>query len=818
MKGSRAGGVALCLLGVWECAAQQRAVPPIKDRIAGMEKQDGFFPTYWDSRTGKLWLEAGRWGQEFLYVNSLAAGVGSNDIGLDRGQLGRTRIVRFERVGPKVLLIQSNYSYRANSRNPDEQRAVRESFAESVLWGGDVDAEEGGRALVDATSLFLRDAHDVAGSLRRANQGTWRLDNARSAFYLERTKNFPKNTEVEVTLTFAGDAPGFFVREVVPTPDAITVRQHHSLIELPESGYTPRAFDPRAGYFGGQYMDYSAPVAEPVVQRFIARHRLSKRDPRAPVSEPVKPIVYYVDRGAPEPIRTALVEGARWWNQAFEAAGYKDAFRVELLPEGADPMDVRYNVVQWVHRSTRGWSYGSTVSDPRTGEIIKGKVTLGSLRVRQDFLIAEGLLAPYETGKPASPDMERMALARLRQLSAHEVGHTLGLSHNFVASATGQASVMDYPHPYAKLNDAGVPDLSHAYATGIGAWDKVAVVYGYQDVVPGEDEKQALDGVLRAANARGLYFLTDADARPPGSAHPQNHLWDNGTNAVDELERVMNVRRKALDRFSENNIREGAPMGTLEDTLVVVYLSHRYQVEAAAKSLGGLIYRYALRGDGQPVAALLSGPEQRRALEALLKTIAAGELALPERMLALLPPRPPGYSRTRESFRGRTGITFDALAPAESAASITIAMLLDAQRAARLVQYAARDRTLPPLEEVIRRLVEVSWKTPRKPGLPGETQRAVDMVALRHLMGLAADERAAPAVRAITARQMESLKAWLKAAVETDSTQRALNAFAASEIERFQKDPKQYALPPAIEPPPGMPIGTDWCEWEGAAN
>ncbi|HEX4544144.1 MAG TPA: DUF5117 domain-containing protein, partial [Candidatus Acidoferrum sp.] len=424
----------LCLAGHRAAAGPETTqTPTITDKTAGMQKLPGYFNLYWDAKLGKLWLEIDKWSTEFLYQSGLPAGIGSNDIGLDRGQLGATRIVRFERIGPKVLLIQENLDYRAVSTDPDERRAVHDSFAESALSGFSVAAEEKDDALVDASEFFLRDAHHVPEALRRAKQGTYHLDGSRCAIYLAQTKNFPLNTEVEATLTFAGEEPGSWVREVTPSPESITVREHHSFVQLPPLGYKPRAYDPRGSFFGISYMDYATPISEPIRKRFIARHRLEKKDPKTAMSEPVQPIVYYLDRGAPEPIRSALLEGARWWNQAFEAAGYKNAFRVELLPEGADLMDLRYNVIQWVHRATRGWSYGAAVIDPRTGEIIKGHVTLGSLRVRQDYLIAEALLAPYEKGKPVSPKMQQMALARLRQLAAHEVGHTLGLEHNYSA-------------------------------------------------------------------------------------------------------------------------------------------------------------------------------------------------------------------------------------------------------------------------------------------------------------------------------------------------------------------------------------------------
>jgi hypothetical protein len=739
---------------------------------------------------------------------------------LDRGQLGNERIVKFQRVGPKVLMIQPNYAYRAISDNPDERRAVQEAFAQSVLWGFEIAAEENSRVLVDASDFYLRDAHDVIGALKRTNQGVYKLDNSRAAFYLPRTKNFPQNSEVEVTLTFVGDSPGQFVEQVVPSPEAITVRQHHSFIQLPDNDYQPRVFDPRAGFFGISYMDYATPISEPIRKRFISRHRLQKKNPNAAKSEAVEPIVYYLDRGAPEPIRSALMEGAQWWNQAFEAAGYKDAFQVQLMPEDADPMDARYNVIQWVHRSTRGWSYGSTVTDPRTGEIIKGHVTLGSLRVRQDFLIAEGLLAPYEEGKSISPAMQEMALARLRQLSAHEVGHTLGLSHNYAASVKDRASVMDYPHPLVKLKGNGAPDLSQAYAAGIGEWDKVAIAFGYQDFSPGTDEKQALNKILSRAMERGLIFVTDQDARPTGGAHPLAHLWDNGTNAVDELDRVIQVRRRALERFSVKNIREGAPMAMLEEVLVPIYMYHRYQTEAVAKLVGGVNYTYALRGDGQKATEMIPAKEQQRALEALLRTLLPETLALPERILQLIPPRAYGYNRNRETFNVRTGLTFDPLAAAETAANLTVGLMLHPERAARLIEYHGRDNSFPGLGEVMEKLINTTWKAaPQSSGYNAEMQRVVDNVVLFHLMSLAANDEAAVQARALAWLKLDELKKWLEQQVQAtpEESRRAHCLFAVNQISQFQLHPEQKRLTPPVEPPAGPPIGTEqtmFCDFD----
>ncbi len=803
----------------------------IAGKTAGMEKLPGYFPFYWDAKGGKVWLEIDKWDTEFLYVNSLPAGIGSNDIGLDRGQLGDDHVVRFSRSGPKVLLTQINYNFRAVSNNPDERKAVEDAFAQSVLGGFDVAAEEGTRVLVDATNFFLRDAHDVSGTLRRTQQGNFRLDPARSAFYLPRTKNFPQNTEVEVTLTFAGDDPGGWLQSVTPSPHAVTVRQHHSFIQLPDSNYRMRKFDPHAGFFGIRYMDYATPIQEPIVKQYIARHRLQKKDPTAARSEPVKPITYYLDRGAPEPIRSALLEGARWWNQAFEAAGYINAFRVEMMPEDADPMDARYNVIQWVHRSTRGWSYGSSISDPRTGEIIQGHVTLGSLRVRQDFLIAEGLVAKYQGGGNDAEPMLRMALARLRQLAAHEVGHTLGLAHNYAASVNNRASVMDYPHPWIKLGADGSLDLSDAYAVGIGEWDKSAIMFGYQDFPPGTDEAKALEEHLRKERERGLLWITDQDARPQGGAHPLAHLWDSGSNAVDELDRVMKIRAVALKRFSEENIRIGAPMATLEEVFVPVYLFHRYQAEAAVKVLGGLNYTYAVRGDGQKPTEMIAAAEQRRALDSLLQTISPTSLAIREDLLRQIPPRAWGYQRSRELFRLRTSPAFDPLAAAESAADFVVGLMLTPERAARLVEYHARDAKLPGFGEVLDKLIAATWKAPRCTttaadcAFKNEVHRTVDQVTLMNLLSLAANERASAQVRALASLKIEQLKNWATTAshTATDESQVAHLKFAVAQIKRFETDPKQMNLTRPAQLPDGPPIGSgegdeftrSWfaCDW-----
>jgi hypothetical protein len=838
------GGIAVVRTVPFE-AQGRPAQPPtgesrsIADRTAGMTRLDGFVPLFWDERTGSLYFEIARFDREFLMATGLAAGLGSNDLGLDRGQEGGGRIVRFERVGPKVLLVQTNQSFRSTSPNAAERASVADSFATSVLWGFPIAADGDGRVLVDASDFLLRDIHGAADGLR---PGTYRVDRTRSAFYMARTKAFPKNTEIETTLTFTaegggrgggggpadgpdpiGTAPvspsggrggGLFsgtIGSVSPSAQAVTLREHLSLVELPEPGYMPRLDDPRAGYGGISFVDYSVPIGESITQRWIRRHRLQKKDPNAAISEAVKPIQYWVDPGAPADVRQALVEGASWWTQAFEAAGFRNGFKVDVLPADADPMDIRYNMINWVHRSTRGWSSGGTVNDPRTGEIIKGTVTLGSLRDRQDYMIFEGLLSPYSNGTERPGILYETALMRIRQLAAHETGHTLGLSHNYYDSTKGWISVMDYPHPQEELRADGTIDISHAYPQKIGDWDKVTINYGYRQFAPGTAETPALTRILDDAWGQDLRFLSNQDM----DANPRADWWSNGVNQADELNRLMKVRRAALDRIGEKTIRAGQPMATIEEPLVPIFMYHRWAVEGAASMVAGQDYIYGMRGDGRAATRWATAAQQEAALAALAATLKPAELTLSKELLASIPPRPPGWGRHRELFPRTTGDTFDPLTPATVAADVTIGFILQLDRAARMVAQHAVDPTLPGLDEVLERLTRATFGAQTASPYEAEVRRAEERVFIDRVMWLASGAPH-PQVRAFAIARLSALAASMKSDPGTDPGDRAAHAMLALEIQRFLDRPldtTRIIAPPSA--PPGAPIGDvpmDWLE------
>ena len=781
----------------------------LKDK--NLKPYNGYFNFHYEEAEDKIYLEVKDLNNEFLYINSLSSGVGSNDIGLDRGQLGGERIVKFIKAGNKLLLVQPNQNYRAITNNDLERKSIEQAFAKSVLFGFKIIETKGNIYVIDFTPFLMQDAHGVAARLRARREGAYKVDVSKSAISLERTKAFPKNVEFEALLTFSGQPTGRNLRTVVPTSSLVSVIQHHSFIELPDDNYKPRVFDVRSGAISMSFLDYATPIQEPIRKRYITRHRLEKKRPNAKMSEAIEPIIYYLDPGTPEPVRSALLDGARWWNEAYEAIGYKNAFQVKMLPADADPMDCRYNVIQWVHRSTRGWSYGASVKDPRTGEIIKGHVSLGSLRIRQDFMIAQTLInQPFKDRDDNYQPMLDLALARIRQLSAHEVGHTIGFAHNFAASTNDRASVMDYPHPTVTLKNGKI-DLSDAYDTGIGEWDKVTVAYSYSEFNKGADERIELNKILEKAQNKGLRFITDSDARAQGGAHALAHLWDNGKSAAEELNNVLAVREKAISNFSVDNIRTNEPYSVLEDVFVPLYFFHRYQIEAATKVIGGLDYNYAVKGGGQLTTKAIDVKTQREALNSILTALEAKTLAIPKDKLDLFPPRAFGYGRNRESFMGKTGVAFDALSTAATASDVSLRLLLHTERANRLVQQESIDGKQLGLEEVLDDLIEKSLKKSHRDAYLNEVQQSINVNVLKHIMNLAVNTNSYFQVKAIANKTINTLAKQL-------DVNNIYELEHLTTIKRFLKDPEKFKTENSPRIPDGSPIGTDVCFYNEYEN
>ncbi len=760
-------GLSLCFVFFMGQAQNKRrkASKTTAVKTSTTQSYPGFFDFSYDQATGQLLLNVDRatqMEQAFLYINGLSAGIGSNDIGLDRGQLGNERVVHFTKMGDKLMLVQPNLDYRSTSANALEQASIAQAFAKSVLFGFPIKKTTAAHYTIDLTPFLLQDAHGVSQRLKRRKQGTYSVDKNRSAISLDRTKNFPKNSEFDVLLTFKGTPQGSLIRSVTPSPNSVTVHQHHSFVQLPEEFFAQRKFDPRSGAIPFSYNDYSTPVNEPTRKVFTLRHRLEKKDPNAAISEAVEPIVYYLDNGTPEPVRSALLEGGKWWNQAFEAAGYKDAFQLKILPDDADPMDVRYNVIQWVHRSTRGWSYGASVVDPRTGEILKGHVSLGSLRIRQDFMIAQALTKqPYAESDDNDGPMLEMALARIRQLSAHEIGHTLGFTHNFAASVKERASVMDYPHPTLAINDGQI-SYENAYAVGIGDWDKVTVKYAYSDFPEATDETAALNQILEESFAAGHRFIADRDARPIGGAHPYAHLWDNGATAVEAFKHLLAVRQIAMNNFSVDQLKTGEPLSVLRDRLVPLYFLHRYQLESVVKLIGGQDYDYGVKGASSIGVKAVDPSVQKEALMTLIDALDQGTLGIPPHIRKMMPPHAFGYGASRESFATQTGLTFDALGAAHTLSDAVLSMLLNEQRAARLVQQNAFAEQQLGLKEMLTLLIEEIFKQKQYDTEAKAIQMVVQGNLLQQLMRLGQATNVPNAVRAEVHESLYALSTWLK--------------------------------------------------------
>jgi hypothetical protein len=819
----------LCLAVPGVAPAQQEPAARIADRTSGLQRADGFVPFYWDAGRGRVLMEVPAFDEDVLYYISAATGGGSVEMSFDRGIMDSS-VIHFHRSGPRVLVVQQNLRYRALEGQDALVENVRDSFPSSVLASLPVEADEGGRVLVDATPLFIRDAADVVGDLRRASQGTYRFDAARSGFYPARMKAFPDNTEIETILTFASDQAGSLVANVTPNPLSFTMRVHHSFLRAP-TGYTPRRADPRIGVSAVRFRDYARPFNEPTDVAWVTRWRLEKQDPNAAMSEPKKPIVFYLDSAIPEPIRGAMREGVLAWNAAFEAAGFRNAVQVRDPTPDMDPMDIRYAWILWINRDERGFSSGGTYRDPRTGEILGSKTRMDSHRIRtignyfesytpttngggaaglddcgMALSVPEEVLLLASQEASSIPEAQReMALRRQSLLTTHELGHVMGFGHNWASSINERASVMDYPTPRVKVTQ-GRLDLSEAFDTSTGLYDAFMTRYAYTEF-PKEREAAGLNAVIAEMRAKNILYVPDTD--------PRWAWYDDRATPNDYMRETMAARDIMLAQYGPAILRPGEPIGGLRDLrLWMTYLHHRWAIEAAHRYIGGMYHNIVVKGETLPPTEIVPAALQRELVGLLMDAIEPAKLAIPEALLAQLTPDPgSNLEDMSEDY------AFDHLRAARILAAMVIEPLFAPDRAARLVAFADRQPNQLSLPEVVDQVLTHTWRA--APSTDPKTQalrRVTERVALDAMMILGAHEDTSPEVRAFILDQIARLGESLASRKGDTPMAEAHYRQAARDVAQYLEDPAKHAPPSAMPAwgarprsryplPPGPPLG-----------
>jgi hypothetical protein len=824
-----AAALLMVVYGVGSIQAQQPPAARIAERTAGLQRTDGYLPFYWDNARGRVLLEIPAFDADVLYYVSAASGGGSVEMSFDRGIMGSS-VIHFQRSGPRVLVVQQNLDYRAPGGHAALVENIRDSFPSSVIAALPVEADEGGRVLADATPLFMRDAGNVVGGLRRANQGAFRLDLARSGFYPARMKAFPDNTEIETVMTFAADQPGQLVANVTPDPQSFTLRIHHSFLRAP-TGYTPRRADPRIGVSAVNFRDYAKPFNESTEVEWVTRWRLEKKTPGAAMSEPVKPIVFYLDPAIPEPVRTAMRNGALWWNKSYEAAGFRNAVQVRDPEPGMDPMDIRYAWILWINRDERGFSSGGTYRDPRTGEILGSKTRMDSHRIRtignyfESYTpttgggdgaaandecgavlhVPEEVLALAAQPGAGMPQAQRdMVLLRQSLLTAHELGHVMGFGHNFASSVNDRASVMEYPTPRVKVA-GGRLDLSEAFERSTGLYDDFMTRYAYTEF-PADKERPGLDAIIAEMRAKNILYVPSTDPR---------WVWyDDRATPGEYLRETTAARKIMLAQYGPAILQAGEPVGALRDMrLWMTYLHHRWAIESGIGYIGGMYHNIVVKGETLPATEIVPAALQREVLGLLMETLEPANLAIPETLLTQLTPAPgANLEDLAEDY------AFDHLRAARILSAMVLEPLLTPARAARLVAFADRQANALSLPEVVEAVLARSWRA----GADAEARhkslrRVVQRTTLDALMMLGAHADTSPEVRGYVLDQIARLGESLRARKDEHPITEGHYRQAERDIARYLANPAANAPKSALSwggrprsrypLPPGPPLG-----------